>query len=73
VALQLLLPVTRLRPRRYRIEVTDAEHLPEVIVVGTVGFLDECSRSARPEDAIEWSVERPRPDLVIYRMDRSYA
>ena len=60
-------------PRRYRVEVTDAEHLPEVNVIGTVGFLNECSRSARSDNAIEWSVERPRPDLVIYRMNRSYA
>ena len=44
-----------------------------MIAIGTVGFLNECSRAARPEDAIEWSVERPRPDLVIYRMGRSYA
>ena len=59
--------------RRYRVEVTDAEHFPEVIVVGTVGFLNECSRVARPDRAIQWSVERPRSDLVIYRMDRNYA
>jgi hypothetical protein len=60
-------------PRRYRVEVTGAEDLPEVIVVGTVGFLNECSRAARPEEPVEWSVEQPRPDVVIYRMDRSYA
>ena len=59
-------------PRRYRVEVTDAECLPEAIVIGTVGFLNECSRAARPDDPIRWSVKRPRPDLVIYRMDRSY-
>jgi hypothetical protein len=57
---------------RYWVEVTDAEHLPEVIVVGTVGFLNECSQVARSEEPIEWRVEQPRPDRVIYRMDQSY-
>ena len=52
--------------------VADAEYLPDMIVVGTVGFLNECSRAARPEGAVRWSVEWPRPDLVVYRMDRSY-
>lgn len=59
-------------PWRYRVEVTDAEHLPEMNVIGTVGFLNECSRVARPDGAIQWSFERPRPDLVIYRMNRGY-
>ena len=40
-------------------------------MVGTVGFLNECSREARPDDSGEWSVKRPRPELVIYRMDPS--
>jgi len=57
---------------RYRVEVSDAEHLPEVIAIGTVGFLNECSRAAQPDDPVRWRVERPRPDLVIYLMDRSY-
>jgi len=60
-------------PRRYRVEVTDAGPLPEVVVIGTVGFLNECSRAARSDQPIRWSVARPRPDLVIYRMNRSYA
>ena len=59
-------------PRRYCVEVTDAACLPQANVIGTVGFLNECSQAARPDAAIRWSVERPRPDLVIYRMDRSY-
>jgi hypothetical protein len=59
-------------PRRYCVEVTDAAHLPQANVIGTVGFLNECSRAARPDSPIRWSFERPRPDLVIYRMDRSY-
>jgi hypothetical protein len=25
-----------------------------------------------PDDPVRWRVERPRPDLVIYLMDRSY-
>ena len=58
--------------RRYRVEVTDAERLPEANAIGTVGFLDECSRAASPDAPIRWAVERPRPDLVVYRMERSY-
>jgi hypothetical protein len=57
------------KPRSYRVEVTDAGPLPEVNAIGTVGFLNECSRAARPDGAIRWSYQRPRPDLVIYRME----
>jgi len=60
-------------PRRYRVEVTDAALLPRSNTIGAVGFLNECCRSADPRDPISWSVERPAPDRVLYRMDRDYA
>jgi len=60
-------------PRRYRVEVSDAALLPDTNVVGAVGFLNECCNASRPRNPIRWSVERPRADRVVYRMEVDYA
>lgn len=56
-------------PDRYVIEHVDAEACPEVLCWTTQGF---CNRMAEEHDTPDlWYWERPRADLVWYRMNRA--
>ena len=53
---------------RYIIEITGAEPYPEALCWTTDGFIN---RMAQQHDAPElWHWERPRPDLLVFRMTR---
>jgi hypothetical protein len=56
-------------PDRYVIEHRDAAAYPEVLCWTSQGF---CNRMAEEHDTPDlWSWERPRPDIVWYRMNRA--
>ena len=54
---------------RLQIEIRDAEHFPEEICHATAGFVTQIAAQVRAS-GLQWYPERPRPDLVILRMDR---
>jgi hypothetical protein len=53
---------------RYVIEVTEAEHFPEVLCWRSEGFVNEMASQHGQEDLWHW--ERPAPDRVVFRMTR---
>jgi hypothetical protein len=53
-------------PKHLVIQVTDAEHVPEVFRVLTEGFQTSINRVIKPLARAVRS-ERPRPDLIIFR------
>ena len=53
---------------RYRIEFTDAAPMPEALCWTTDGFINRMARQHGHGDMWRW--ERPRADLVVYRMTR---
>lgn len=56
-------------PHRYIIEFGDAEAYPEALCWTTDGFINAM---AKQHDAVDlWYWERPRPDLVRFKMKRS--
>lgn len=54
--------------RRYRIEVSDAYEMPESLCWRSDGFINGMASIHGHDDL--WGWERPRPDLVIFRMLR---
>lgn len=54
---------------RYRIEVSEAEHFPEVLCWRSDGFVNEMAVQHGEGDLWYW--ERPARDLVVFRMLRS--
>ena len=54
--------------RRYRIEVSEAAAMPEVLCWTTDGFVNGMAEQSRRTGMWRW--ERPRQDLVIFRMKR---
>jgi hypothetical protein len=57
-------------PHRYQLELTDASAIPEALCWTTDGFVNRMSRQHGQPDLWRW--ERPRRDLVIFRMTREY-
>jgi hypothetical protein len=55
------------REGRYLIEIHEATALPVPTSLATEGFLN---RIAKEHGTHLWRMERPRPDLVVYIMDR---
>jgi hypothetical protein len=53
-------------PKHIVIQVTDAEHVPEIFRFLTEGFQTAMNRSIRPTARAVRS-ERPKPDLIIFR------
>lgn len=53
---------------RYVVEFRDAEAFPEVACWTAVGFRNRMAEAHDTPDL--WFWERPRPDLVLYRMNR---
>jgi len=53
---------------RYLIEIHEATALPVPTSLATEGFINRLMKEMR--EAARWRLERPRPDLVVYRMDR---
>ena len=53
---------------RYLIEIHEAIAFPVPTSLATEGFINRLMREMR--EAARWHVERPRPDLIVYRMDR---
>jgi hypothetical protein len=53
---------------RWMIEVTEASAFPDAFVRGNEGFINRMSAEAGLKDL--WRGERPRPDLIRYRMTR---
>jgi len=53
---------------RYLIEIHEATALPVPTSLATEGFINHLMKEMR--EAARWRLERPRPDLVVYRMDR---
>jgi hypothetical protein len=56
-------------PDRYMLEISDAAAYPEVLCWTTQGFNNRMAAAHDTPDLWRW--ERPRPDLVRYRMTRS--
>jgi len=54
---------------RYRIEISGATAYPEVLVWQTEGLINRMATQHGEPDL--WSWERVRPDLVVFRMNRS--
>jgi hypothetical protein len=54
---------------RWMIEVTEASAFPDAFVRGNEGFINRMSAEAGLKDL--WRGERPRPDLIRYRMTRA--
>ena len=54
--------------RRYRIEVSEAAAMPEVLCWTTDGFVNGMASAHRQENTLAWRWERPKQDLVILRM-----
>jgi hypothetical protein len=57
------------RAGRYLIEVSDAGEMPEVLCWRSDGFVNEMASQHGDQEL--WGWERPRPDLVLFRMTRS--
>lgn len=57
------------RQGRYLIEVSDAQDMPEVLCWRSDGFVNEMASQHGDRDL--WTWERPKPDLVLFRMTRS--
>jgi len=57
------------RADRYVIEVSDAKDMPEALCWRSDGFVNEMARHHGDQDL--WTWERPRQDLVWFRMTRS--
>jgi hypothetical protein len=55
-------------PGRYRIEVSEADDFPEVLCWRSDGFVNEMA--TQHGDADLWGWDRPRSDLVVFRMLR---
>jgi hypothetical protein len=53
---------------RFLIEIQQATALPIPTSLATEGFLNRIMKEIR--ESARWCLERPRPDLVVYRMDR---
>jgi len=53
---------------RWMIEVTDASAFPDAFIRGNEGFINRMSVEAGLKDL--WRGERPRPDVIRYRMTR---
>jgi len=53
---------------RYLIEIHEATDLPVPTSLATEGFINRVMQEIRV--AARWRMERPRPDLVVYIMDR---
>jgi len=53
---------------RYLVEIHEATELPVPTSLATEGFINRLMKEMR--EAARWRLERPRPDLVVYRMDR---
>jgi hypothetical protein len=54
---------------RWMIEVTEASAFPDAFVRGNEGFINRMSAEVGLKDL--WRGERPRPDLIRYRMTRA--
>jgi hypothetical protein len=54
---------------RYLIEVSDARDFPEVLCWTSDGFVNQMASHHRRGDDL-WSWERPRADLIVFRMTR---
>jgi hypothetical protein len=54
---------------RWMIEVTEASAFPDAFIRGNEGFINRMSAEAGLKDL--WRGERPRPDLIRYRMTRA--
>jgi hypothetical protein len=57
------------RADRYVIEVSDAKDMPEALCWRSDGFVNEMAQNHGDKDL--WTWERPRQDLVLFRMTRS--
>jgi hypothetical protein len=57
-------------PGRVQIVVTEAGDYPEILRHVTEGFINACADVARGES--NWRSERPEPDRIVFRMDRSF-
>jgi hypothetical protein len=57
------------RADRYVIEVSDAKEMPEALCWRSDGFVNEMAQNHGDKDL--WCWERPRQDLVRFRMTRS--
>jgi hypothetical protein len=55
---------------RFRIEVTEAEHYPSLMLRITEGFLNRTVEFSTRSTNFRWIGERPAPDFIVYRMDR---
>jgi len=57
-------------PDRYRIEISEATAYPEVLAWQTDGLMNRmATQHGKPN---LWSWERVRPDLIVFRMTRSF-
>jgi len=54
---------------RYLIEVTEAKDFPEVLCWTSDGFVNQMGAQHRSEGDL-WRWERPRIDLIVFRMTR---
>jgi hypothetical protein len=55
-------------PRRYRLDITEADPMPESLCWTTDGFINRMASQHGVGDLWRWS--RTRPDLVVFRMTR---
>jgi hypothetical protein len=61
-------------PGRIWIAVRDASDYSEPMRLAAEGFLNECAKErGRPGGADLFTSERPRPDLILFRMNRDIA
>jgi hypothetical protein len=55
---------------RFRLEITDAEHFPALLVRITEGFLNRAVEIAARATIFRWTGERVSRDFIVYHMDR---
>jgi hypothetical protein len=55
---------------RFRIEITEAEHFPALLVRITEGFLNRAVEISARATIFRWTGERVSRDFIVYRMDR---
>jgi hypothetical protein len=55
---------------RFRLEISEAEHFPALLVRITEGFLNRSVEIAARATVFRWTGERVSQDFIVYRMDR---
>jgi hypothetical protein len=55
---------------RFRLEISEAEHYPALLVRITEGFLNRSVEFSARATIFRWTGERVSQDFIVYRMDR---